>query len=87
MGHRRLQLLSLFHHINTCTTHSLTFYYCDITTTGSFQEIAARQQDEELRRHENQAEESRISLAKNKIRHESMEVALGERGKVLPVCD
>ncbi len=51
-----------------------------------YKEIAARQQDEELRRHENQAEESRISLVKNKIRNESMEVALGERGKFITSC-
>ncbi len=51
-----------------------------------FKQIAARQQDEELRRHENQAEESRISLAKNKMRNESVEVALGERGKFITSC-
>ncbi len=48
-----------------------------------FKEISARQQDEELRRHESQAEESRISVARNKMRNESMEVALGERGKCI----
>ncbi len=50
----------------------------------SFKEISARQQDEELRRHDNQAEESRISLAKNKMRNELMGVALGELGKAPP---
>ena len=45
------------------------------------QEIAAQQQSDELRRHEMQAELSRIKLKRNKLRQEATEVALGERGE------